>query len=138
MIAALLLAVFPPGKVPEKISRLCFLSIGRSPYFVVLQLGSSESVCLQILLLLHSLHVGLCQRTVLKYESMNCLRKSFLALFFWFFIFDRFDLILLLLLAAPTWLWGRCGRHNSPPASSVMDLVFRRSDGSHVSADIFI
>ena len=41
----------------------------------------------------------------------------------------------LLLLAAPTWLWGRCGRHNSPPASSVMDLVFRRSDGSHVSVD---
>ena len=42
---------------------------------------------------------------------------------------------LLLLLAAPTWLWGRCGRHNSPPASSVMDLVFRRSDRSHVSVD---
>ena len=42
---------------------------------------------------------------------------------------------LLLLLAAPTWLWGRCGRHNSPPASSVMDLVFSRSDGSHVSVD---
>ena len=41
----------------------------------------------------------------------------------------------LLLLAAPTWLWGRCGRHNSPPASSVMDLIFRRSDGSHVSVD---
>ena len=40
---------------------------------------------------------------------------------------------LLLLLSAPTWLWGRCGRHNSPPASSVMDLVFRRSDGSHMS-----
>ena len=38
-------------------------------------------------------------------------------------------------LAAPTWLWGRCSRHNSPPASSVMDLVFRRSDGSHVSVD---
>ena len=35
----------------------------------------------------------------------------------------------LLLLAAPTWLWGRCGRHNSPPASSVsvMDFVFCRS-----------
>ena len=41
----------------------------------------------------------------------------------------------LLLLAAPTWLWVRCGRHNSPPASSVMDLVFRRSDGSYVSVD---
>ena len=41
----------------------------------------------------------------------------------------------LLLLAAPTWLWGRCGRHNSPPASSVTDLVFRRSDGSHFSVD---
>ena len=38
-------------------------------------------------------------------------------------------------LAAPTWLWGRCGRHNSPPASSVMGLVFRRSDGSHGSVD---
>ena len=44
--------------------------------------------------------------------------------------------ILLLLLAAPTyWLWGRCGRHNSPAASSVMDIVFRRSDCSHVSVD---
>ena len=42
---------------------------------------------------------------------------------------------LLLLLAAPTWLWGRCGTHNSPPASSVMDLAFRRSDDSHVSVD---
>ena len=39
------------------------------------------------------------------------------------------------LLAAPTWLWGRCGRHNYPPASSVVDLVFCRSDGSHVSVD---
>ena len=44
---------------------------------------------------------------------------------------------LVLLLADPTWLWGRCGRHNSPPASYVMDLVFRRSDGSHVSVDTF-
>ena len=44
--------------------------------------------------------------------------------------------LLLFLLAAPTWLWGRCGRHKSPPASSVMDLVFSRSDGSHVSVDI--
>ena len=41
----------------------------------------------------------------------------------------------LLRLAAPTWLWGRCGRHNSPPASYVMDFIFRRSDGSHVSVD---
>ena len=41
----------------------------------------------------------------------------------------------LLLLAAPTWLWGSCGRHNCPPVSSVMDLVFRRSDGSRVSVD---
>ena len=40
-----------------------------------------------------------------------------------------------LLLAAPTWLWGRCGKHNSPPASSVMDFILRRSDGSHVSVD---
>ena len=38
-------------------------------------------------------------------------------------------------LAAPTWLWGRYDRHNSPPASYVMDFVFRRSDGSHVSID---
>ena len=43
----------------------------------------------------------------------------------------------LLLLAAPTWLWGRCGRYNSPPASSVMDFIFCRSCGSqaHVSVD---
>ena len=41
----------------------------------------------------------------------------------------------LLLLAAPTWLWSRCGRHNSPPASYVMDFIFRRSDGSHVLVD---
>ena len=44
-------------------------------------------------------------------------------------------IILLLLLAAPTWLWGPCGRHTSPPASSVMDIAFRRSDGLHVSVD---
>ena len=44
-------------------------------------------------------------------------------------------LLLLLLLAAPAWLWGRCGRHNSPPARYVMDVVFCRSDGSHVSVD---
>ena len=44
---------------------------------------------------------------------------------------------LVLLLADPTWLWGRCGRHNSHPASYVMDLVVRRSDGSHVSVDTF-
>ena len=36
-------------------------------------------------------------------------------------------------IAARSWLWVRCGGHNSPPASSVMDLVFRRSGGSHVS-----
>ena len=41
----------------------------------------------------------------------------------------------LLLLATPTWLWGRCGRHNSPPGSSVMDFIFRRSDGYRVSVD---
>ena len=28
-----------------------------------------------------------------------------------------------------------CGSHNNPPASSVMDFIFRRSDGSHVSVD---
>ena len=39
------------------------------------------------------------------------------------------------LLAAPTWLWGRCGRHNSPPANSVMDFIFRCSDYSHVPVD---
>ena len=44
-------------------------------------------------------------------------------------------LLLLPLLAAPTWLWCRCGRHNSPPASSVMDRVFCRCDGSLVSVD---
>ena len=32
-------------------------------------------------------------------------------------------------------MWGRCGRHTSPPASSVMDFIFRRCDGSHVSVD---
>ena len=32
-------------------------------------------------------------------------------------------------------MWDRCGRHNSPPASSVMDFIFRRCDGSHVSVD---
>ena len=42
-----------------------------------------------------------------------------------------------LLLAATTWLWGRCGRHYSHPASFLMDFVFRRSDGSHVSVDTF-
>ena len=29
---------------------------------------------------MHSLHVGLRQQTILKYEYMNCLRISFLAL----------------------------------------------------------
>ena len=48
---------------------------------------------------------------------------------------DSHLILILLLLAAPTWLWSRCGRHNSPTASSVMDFVFRRSDGSHVSVD---
>ena len=38
--------------------------------------------------------------------------------------YDDISSTYLLLLAAPTWLWCRCGRHNSPPASSVMDLVF--------------
>ena len=41
----------------------------------------------------------------------------------------------LLLLAATTWLWDRCDRHTSRPASFVMDITFRRSDGSHVSVD---
>ena len=43
--------------------------------------------------------------------------------------------ILLLLLATPTWLWGHGFRHNSPPASSVMDFIFCCSDGSHDSVD---
>ena len=34
-------------------------------------------------------------------------------------------------------LLGRCGRHNSPPVSSVMDFVFCCSDISHVSVDTF-
>ena len=38
---------------------------------------------------------------------------------------------LLLLLAVPTLLWGRCDRHNSPPASSVVDILCC-SDGSRV------
>ena len=42
---------------------------------------------------------------------------------------------LLLLLAVPIWLWDRCGRRNSPPASYGMDFIFRRCDGSHVSVD---
>ena len=43
-----------------------------------------------------------------------------------------FGLPLLLLLAVPMLLWGRCGRHNSPPASSVVDILLRCSDGSRV------
>ena len=31
----------------------------------------------------------------------------------------------------PTWLWGRYGRHNSTPASSVVDFSFCRPDSSH-------
>ena len=45
------------------------------------------------------------------------------------------ELHLLLLPAATTWLWGCCGRYNSPPASYVMDFICRRSDCSHVSVD---
>ena len=41
----------------------------------------------------------------------------------------------ILLLAAPTWLWRSCGRHNSHPASSIMDFIFCRSDGSHALVD---
>ena len=48
---------------------------------------------------------------------------------------DKPIVLLPLPLATPTWLWGRCCKHNSPPASSVMELIFRRSDGSHVSVD---
>ena len=42
------------------------------------------------------------------------------------------DINRLLLLAAPTWLWRRCGRHNSPP-TYVAD--FRCPDSSNVSVD---
>ena len=45
-------------------------------------------------------------------------------------------LIELLLLAAPTSFWGCSGRHNSPPGSSVIDIIFRHSDGSHVSVEV--
>ena len=41
-------------------------------------------------------------------------------------------LLLLLLLTVPMLLWGRCGRQNSPPASSVVDILRCCSDGSHV------
>ena len=44
----------------------------------------------------------------------------------------------LLLLAAPTWLWCRCGRHNSPPASSVMDLVFPMALMSRLTQSIHL
>ena len=44
-------------------------------------------------------------------------------------------IILLRLLPAPIWLWGRCGRHNSPPASSVINFIFCCPDSSHVSVD---
>ena len=40
--------------------------------------------------------------------------------------------LLLRLLAVPMLLWSRCGRQNSPPASSVVDILLRCSDGSHV------
>ena len=33
------------------------------------------------------------------------------------------------------WLLGRCGRPNSPPASSVMEFIVCCSDGSHESVD---
>ena len=41
----------------------------------------------------------------------------------------------LLLPAAPTLSWGRCGKHNSPPACSVMNFILCRSYGSHVPFD---
>ena len=44
----------------------------------------------------------------------------------------HFNMNPLLLLAAPTWLWGRSGRHNSPPVSYVMDFIFCRCDGVSV------
>ena len=43
--------------------------------------------------------------------------------------------ILLLLLAALTWLRVSCGRHHSPQGSYVMDFIFCLSDGSHVTVD---
>ena len=48
---------------------------------------------------------------------------------------SKYLVLLLLLLAAPTWLWDCCGKHNSPPASYVMDFIFCRSEDSHVPVD---
>ena len=48
---------------------------------------------------------------------------------------DRVGQLYFLLLTAPTWLSGHCGRHNSPPASTVIDFVFCCPDSSHISVD---
>ena len=50
-----------------------------------------------------------------------------------YFLWHRHKSILL--LAAPTSLCGRCARHNSHPASSVMDVISCCSDGFHVLVD---
>ena len=44
-------------------------------------------------------------------------------------------LVYLLLLVVHIQLWGRCGRRNSPPASSAMDFIFCRPGSYHVSVD---
>ena len=48
---------------------------------------------------------------------------------------ENFLLFFFFFQSLPLGCGGRCGRRNSPPASSVMDFIFRRSDGSHVSVD---
>ena len=68
------------------------------------------------------------------HSSVSCF-FYLLLLIPYFYINHPLSSSLLLLLATSTWLWGRCGRHNSPPASSVMVFIFRRSDGCHVSVD---
>ena len=45
------------------------------------------------------------------------------------------DWYLLIIISSPTWSLVRCRRYNSPPASSLMDFICFRSDGSHVSVD---
>ena len=55
--------------------------------------------------------------------------------FYIFFIFTRPLTGRITDASTSSWLWGRCGRHNSPPVSSVMDFIFCRSDDSHVPVD---
>ena len=48
---------------------------------------------------------------------------------------SRVDPREILLLAASTKLWGGCGRHYSPPASSVMNFIFCYSSSSRASLE---